>query len=183
MMVLLSCNVNSVFQYCPKCGQKSLSSPSEKLIECSACNFHFYRNPAVATAVILSDPSGQVLLTRRSKSPAKGKLGMPGGFVDFGETAEDGLRREVKEEICLDLERLEYLTSWPNQYLYQGIMYPTVDFFFTARVRSFENAQAASEIDELVIRDPRQVMPDELAFNSMRHAIRCYNQRSAPSAL
>ena len=175
--------MNSAFQYCPKCGQKTLSSPEPKLIECSNCDFRFYRNPAVATAVIIADASGKVLLTRRSKDPAKGKLGMPGGFVDFGETAEDGLRREVQEEICLDLEQLEFLTSWPNQYFYQGIMYPTVDFFFTARVPSFEKAQAASEIDELVIRDPKEVAPDELAFDSMRHAIRCYNPSSAPPAL
>jgi len=167
--------MNSVFQYCPKCGQKSLSSPSEKLIECSTCDFHFYRNPAVATAVILSDLSGQVLLTRRAKEPAKGKLGMPGGFVDFCETAEDGLRREVKEEICLELEHIEFLTSYPNQYPYEGIVYPTVDFFFTARVRSFERARALSEVENLVIRDPKQVASEELAFDSMRHAMRLYN--------
>src|SRR5258705_5748982 len=175
MMVLLSCNVNSVFQYCPKCGQKSLSSPSEKLIECSACNFPFSRNPAVATAVILSDPSGQVLLTRRAKEPAKGKLGLPGGFVDFGETAEDGLRREVREEISLELDHIEFLASYPNQYAYEGIVYPTVDFFFKARVPSFEPARALSEVENLVIRDPRQVAPEELAFDSMRHAMRLYN--------
>jgi ADP-ribose pyrophosphatase YjhB (NUDIX family) len=166
--------MNSVFQYCPKCGQKTLSS-SGKLLKCSACHFQFYRNPAVATAVIISDPSGQVLLTRRAKEPAKGKLGMPGGFVDFDETAEDGLRREVREEVCLELEHIDFLTSWPNQYVYEGIVYPTVDFFFTARVPSFDTARALSEIEHLVIRVPGQVAPEELAFDSMRHAMRIYN--------
>jgi NAD+ diphosphatase len=167
--------MNEVFQYCPKCGQKSLSSPEEKLIECAQCDFHFYRNPAVATAAIIADPGGKVLLIRRAKEPSKGKLGMPGGFVDIGETAEDGLRREVKEEVCLELQEIAFLMSYPNQYFFRGIMYPTVDFFFTASVDSFDPAKALSEVEGLVIREPKQVNPDELAFESMRQAMRLYN--------
>lgn len=167
--------MNAVFQYCPKCGQKSLSSPEDKLIECGNCDFHFYRNAAVATAAIIADATGKVLLTRRAKEPAKGKLGMPGGFVDIGETAEDGLRREVREEICLELRDIAFLMSYPNQYFFRGIMYPTVDFFFTARVESFEAAKALSEVEGLVIRNPKEVAPEELAFESMRQAMRVYN--------
>jgi ADP-ribose pyrophosphatase YjhB (NUDIX family) len=167
--------MNSAFQYCPKCGRKSLSSREDKLIECTACDFHFYRNAAVATAAIIADSTGQVIFIRRAKEPAKGKLGMPGGFVDLGETAEDGLRREVKEEICLELGGVRFLMSWPNQYFYRGIMYPTVDFFFTASVPSFEAARALSEVDGLVVRNPKEVEPEELAFESMRQALRFYN--------
>jgi ADP-ribose pyrophosphatase YjhB (NUDIX family) len=166
--------MNSVFQFCPKCGQKSLSSPEAKLIECARCDFHFYRNPAVATAAIIADGSGKIVLIRRAKEPAKGKLGMPGGFVDIGETAEDGLRREVKEEICLEIGEIQFLMSHPNEYFYRGIMYPTVDLFFTARVESFEPARALSEVEGLVIRHPGEVAPDELAFESMRRALRAY---------
>jgi ADP-ribose pyrophosphatase YjhB (NUDIX family) len=166
--------MNLAFQFCPKCGQKSLSSPEDKLIECSHCEFHFYRNPAVATAAIVADPSGKILLIRRAKEPAEGKLGMPGGFVDIGETAEDGLRREVKEEICLEIRDMQFLMSHPNEYFYRGIMYPTVDFFFTAQVESFEPAKAQSEVAGLVIRHPAEVAPEELAFESMRRAIRFY---------
>jgi mutator protein MutT len=171
--------VNSVFQFCPKCGQKSLSSPEAKLIECRHCDFHFYRNPAVATAGIIADASGKILLIRRAKDPAKGKLGMPGGFVDIGETAEDGLRREVKEEICLEIRNIQFLMSYPNDYLYRGIMYPTVDFFFTARVESFDPAKALSEVEGLLIRHPKEVAPEELAFESMRRALRAYQSRPA----
>ena len=171
--------MNSVFQFCPKCGQKSLSSPEAKLIECRHCDFHFYRNPAVATAAIIADPSGKILLIRRAREPAKGKLGMPGGFVDIAETAEDGLRREVKEEICLEIRDLEFFMSSPNEYLYREIMYPTVDFFFTARVQSFEPAKALSEVEGLVICHPNEVAPEELAFESMRRALQAYRSRPA----
>jgi ADP-ribose pyrophosphatase YjhB (NUDIX family) len=167
--------MNEAFQFCPKCGQKSLSSPETKLIECTRCDFHFYRNPAIATAAIITDGSGRIMLIRRAKDPAKGKLGMPGGFVDIGETAEDGLRREVKEEICLEIAGIEFLMSHPNEYFYRGIMYPTVDLFFTAQVDSFEPARALSEVAGLVIRPPKEVAPEELAFESMRRALRAYN--------
>jgi NAD+ diphosphatase len=168
--------MNSMFQFCPKCGEKGLLSPEDKLIKCGCCDFQFYRNPAVATAAIIADPSGKLLLIRRAKEPSKGKLGMPGGFTDIGETAEDGLRREVKEETSLELRDIKFLMSWPNRYVYAGILYPTVDFFFTARVESFAPAQALSEVDELVIRDPRKVEPEELAFDSMRRALRRYTE-------
>jgi len=169
--------VNSPFQFCPQCGRKTLSSPEPKLIQCSACDFHFYRNAAVATAAIIADAQGRVLFTRRAKDPAKGKLGMPGGFVDLGETAEAGLCREVREEIGLELRDIRFLMSWPNEYVYRGIVYPTVDFFFTAQVPSFDGARALSEVEGLDIRDAMTVKPEELAFESMRQAVRFYVQR------
>jgi 8-oxo-dGTP pyrophosphatase MutT (NUDIX family) len=141
---------------------------------CGACEFQFYRNPAVATAALITDDQGRVLLTRRSRDPARGKLGMPGGFVDFGETAEAGLRREVREEIGLELDNLCFLTSWPNDYHYGGILYPTVDLFFVSRVPSFSAARPLSEVAGLEVCDPRSLAPADMAFDSMRHALRVF---------
>ena len=64
--------------------------------------------------------------------------------------------------------------SWPNQYLFRDIVYPTVDFFFTACVASFSKARAASEAQGLIIRHPKEVSPEELAFDSMRQALSVY---------
>ena len=126
---------------------------------------------------MIRDPEGRLLFTRRAQDPAKGKLGMPGGFVDLGETAEAGLSREVREEIGLELRDIRFLMSWPNEYIYRGIVYPTVDFFFTAEVPSFAEARALAEVEGLEVRDPSTVMPEELAFESMRQAVRVYVQR------
>jgi hypothetical protein len=52
-----------------------------------------------------------------------------------------------------------------------------VDFFFTAEVPSFDDARALSEVDGLEVRDPAAVKPDELAFESMRQAVRAYVQQ------
>jgi len=120
---------------------------------------------------MIRDAQGRVLFTRRAKDPAKGKLGMPGGFVDLDETAEAGLCREVREEIGLELRDIKFLMSWPNEYVYRGIVYPTVDFFFTAEVRSFAEARALAEVDALEARDPSTIKPKSLPSN--RCARRC----------
>ena len=57
--------------------------------------------PAVA-AVIVAD--GKLLLIRRGTEPSKGKWSVPGGRVEFGETLEDALKREVREETGLEIE-------------------------------------------------------------------------------
>ena len=47
---------------------------------------------------------GQILLVRRGAEPELGKWDVPGGFLEEGETPEDGARREILEELSIDLE-------------------------------------------------------------------------------
>lgn len=54
--------------------------------------------------VVLSD--GRILLIRRAKEPYKGFWALPGGFLEEGETVEEGVVREVKEETGIDVEVL-----------------------------------------------------------------------------
>jgi ADP-ribose pyrophosphatase YjhB (NUDIX family) len=47
---------------------------------------------------------GRALVTQRAREPEKGKYDVPGGFLHAGEEAIDGLRREVREELGLEIE-------------------------------------------------------------------------------
>ena len=67
-----------------------------------------YRNPTPTVDVILQRDS-KVLLIRRKKDPFRGKLALPGGFVNEGEKAEDAMRREAMEETSLEIEPIEIL--------------------------------------------------------------------------
>ena len=67
-----------------------------------------YRNPTPTVDAILQKGSG-VLMIRRKKDPFKGRLALPGGFVNEGETAEDAVRREVREEASLEVEPIDIL--------------------------------------------------------------------------
>ncbi len=144
---------------------------------CRTCDLHLYLNACAATAGILLDPSDRTLLIRRAKDPARGKLALPGGFVDNDETAEDGLRREVREETGLELGPVEFLLSHPNHYAYRGVLYHTIDLIFIARVPDFAPARPLDAVTDLVDLPVRDVHADDLAFPSMQVAWRTFTRR------
>jgi NAD+ diphosphatase len=169
--------MHSPFRHCPQCGKAPFDLRATNLLACEHCGFHYYLNPIVAVAAILIDAHGSTLLVRRAKNPALGKLAMAGGFVDLEETAEAAVRREVREEVGLELAQVEYLTSYPNHYPYADYLYRVLDLFFCARLPSFEAARALAEVDSLWVGEPQAIDPAELAFDSMRHAWRCFMTR------
>jgi 8-oxo-dGTP diphosphatase len=59
--------------------------------------------PIVGVGAIVLD-RGRVLLVKRAHEPLQGEWSVPGGAVDIGETLEEAIRREVREETCLDIE-------------------------------------------------------------------------------
>lgn len=65
--------------------------------------------PALTVDCVICDPQGRVLLIQRKNDPFQGAYALPGGFVDIGETVEDGCRREVREETGLDVDDLRLL--------------------------------------------------------------------------
>jgi 8-oxo-dGTP diphosphatase len=69
-----------------------------------------HRNPVPAVDFLISkDDNSKVLLVRRKNDPFKGMLSIPGGFINEGETAEDAMTREAKEETSLVVEPIAIL--------------------------------------------------------------------------
>ena len=157
-----------LFRFCPRCG--AAVTPSSPLT-CGACGLRYYFNPTVAAAAYLFDDAGRALLIRRAKDPAAGKLAVPGGFIDIGETAEEGLRREVCEEVGLEAGPLRYLGSWTNQYHYAGVTYPVVDLIFAATALRPESALPLDAVAGLEWRAPADIDAAELAFPSLKSAL------------
>ena len=114
----------------------------------------------------------QFLFLRLAKDPGAGKLDMPGGFVDFGETAEEALRRELKEELMIESVELTYFTSAPNDYLYLNVPYQTLDFYFAATISSKPDTFDTSEIMEICWRSAGDIVEEEFAFSPMFQVFR-----------
>jgi NAD+ diphosphatase len=161
------------FNYCPQCASQNISKDSRKFFECPDCNFVYFHNPGAATAIIL-EQGGKILFAVRKLDPDKGMLDLPGGFLDYHESAEAAIRREVKEELNIDLGDIRYLGSFPNQYRYKGIVYHTSDFIYTGHLDDTANIKVADDVEDIVWLPAEKVPLEKIAFASIRNAIEKY---------
>lgn len=112
-------------------------------------------------------------MVERSNNPGKGMLGLPGGFVDPGERAEEAAVRECLEETGLEAKRLSFVGSWPNEYIFKNVTYKTCDLYFSAEV---DGGLSSLDIDLSEVASVRLISPSDigqapLAFESHRTAI------------
>lgn len=159
------------FKYCPKCGSDGFTVNNEKSKRCSSCGFVYYFNPSAAVACFIRNEVGELLVVRRAKDPAKGTLDLPGGFVDLHESAEEAVRREVKEETGLDVKSSRYLFSIPNIYLYSGFEVHTEDLFFECYATTFDGLIAADDASEIVVLKLQEVDASLFGLTSVKEGV------------
>jgi NAD+ diphosphatase len=100
-------------RHCPCCGQPAASIEGESGCRCEACKLEHY--PSLHPAVIVLVQDGErVLLTRKAFWPPR-RYGLVAGFVDRGESLEEAVRREVREECGVEVTDVRYVASqyWP----------------------------------------------------------------------
>jgi ADP-ribose pyrophosphatase YjhB (NUDIX family) len=168
-----------MWNYCPACASPAIQFDGSHKFSCPSCGFVYYHNTAAATGCVIRSRRG-ILLLVRGKEPATGKLDLPGGFVDPGEGALDGLRRELREEIGWEPPEnpdFKLFASFPNVYPYNGILYNTCDMFFTLDAPDLSEQDLRPQPDEIGgfrFVEPRSVRMEDLAFESTRRAIAAY---------
>lgn len=118
------------------------------------------KTPALTTDCVVLDGRGRLLLVRRAHPPFKGRLALPGGFVDVGEEVEDACRREVVEETGVEVRRLVLVGIYSDPR--RDPRRHTASAVFLARVRG-ARAKAGSDAAEAVWIDARKHPP--LAFD------------------
>ena len=103
--------MNEPTLHCTHCGAAHTAAGWPKT--CPACERTTWKNPtpvAVALVPVDSSDAGPGLLAiRRAIEPGHGKLALPGGYIDFGETWQAAVAREVREEtdLIVDPDRVE----------------------------------------------------------------------------
>jgi len=98
-------------QYCGRCGTPTLGKPTERARQCPSCGQTHY--PRIAPAVMALVHRGDELLLARSPHFPPGMHSALAGFVEAGESLEQCLQREVKEEVGVEVSNLRYFSSQP----------------------------------------------------------------------
>jgi len=100
-------------RYCGSCGSPTVLKPGERAMECPSCGSLYY--PRISPAVIMAVVRGDTLLLARSRRFPPGFYSVLAGFVEPGETLEQCVAREVREETGIEVKNLRYFASqsWP----------------------------------------------------------------------
>jgi ADP-ribose pyrophosphatase YjhB (NUDIX family) len=145
------------WKVCPRCS--SALAQDDGHLRCDGCGSRYWAN-SVPGAQALLERDGRVLLGRRAQEPGAGKWDIPGGFLDEGEDALAGLRRELREETGLEAEPVEFLGIWIEPYWDRSVLCLT----WLARPTGGRE-RAGSDLVELRWFAPDELpAPDELAF-------------------
>lgn len=156
-------------KYCSNCGQDVVRTIPEgdnrQRWVCKSCSTVHYRNPLIVVGCV-PEKDGRILLCKRSIEPRYGYWTLPAGFMELGESLEQGAARETLEEACADVEigRLFAVVD----VLHAG----QVHFFFRA---TLEGGHAAGEESlETRLYEPGDVPWAEMAFLSGVFALERY---------
>lgn len=154
-------------RFCPACGlpvePRILEADHRPRLICEAGHVT-WRNPRVVVGAVPVS-GGQLYLARRAIEPARDRWTYPGGFLEVGESAQEGARRETEEETWLRVEigRLIGVYSRPHV----GI----VTMVFEASVVG-GRPEPAAETSEVRAFTPDQIPWEELAFSTVESALR-----------
>ena len=160
---------SSIWKHCPYCGSTDLKwMNGTHRMACERCGGIFYINAAAAVVAVIRNAEGELLFTRRKNDPCAGTLDFPGGFVDLGERAEDAVRREVKEELNLDVTDLRFFMSMPNRYLFGGIVYFTLDLVFFCDYDNLSGLKADDDISDYSFISVNEVNISDVGLESIK---------------
>jgi len=157
-------------KYCSHCGSLNRQSIPEgdnrERSVCSQCNFIHYQNPNIICGC-LPIHQDKVLLCKRAIEPRHGFWTLPAGFMENGETLQEGAQRESWEEAKASLTNLE---------LYSIFNLPTISqvyiIFRAELVNGFHDV--GEESSETKLYDESEIPWDDLAFPTISKTLKHY---------
>ena len=156
--------------FCIKCGSKTnnvrLDGESIFRDVCSSCNYIHYVNPKIIVGA-LPFKNNRILLCKRDIHPGFGKWTLPSGFMEMGESLEQGAKREALEEANLEIS---------IKMLYGTYSIPEIGqvlFIYIAKILN-EDFKAADETSEVRLFDIDTIPWDQIAFPSVQYFLNKY---------
>jgi ADP-ribose pyrophosphatase YjhB (NUDIX family) len=161
-------------KHCTQCG-----TPTQHLVPagdnrvraiCPSCGHIEYDNPRIVAGCVI-EHEGKIVLARRAIEPRKGYWTLPAGFMELGETVEQGAAREAYEEAGAAVQITQLYTLYSIPRIGQVYM------MFRASLPD-GNIAAGEESLEVSFFDEATMPWDELAFEAVRLTIERYWQES-----
>ena len=117
------------FRFCPQCAaalellEAEEDSGTKARLRCPACGFTHWNNPTpvLAAVIELADRDGQLLLARNAAWTGR-MFGLVTGFMEAGESPQEGVAREVGEETSLAVDSLEIIGAYDFRRMNQVII-------------------------------------------------------------
>lgn len=157
-------------QHCKACGtrveHRIPADDNRTRAVCPACQTVHYENPLNVVGTVPSWED-QVLLCRRNIEPRYGLWTLPAGFMELGETAEQGAVRETIEEAGAHIE-IEGLFT-----MLDVVKVGQLHIYYRARLLDTEFAPGPETIEARLFRED-EVPWDQLAFRTVRKTLECY---------
>ena len=155
-------------KFCSQCAhpieQKIPAGDNRLRAVCSHCETIHYENPRIIAGT-LPVFEKQILLCKRAIEPRKGFWTLPAGFMEQGETLEQGAARETLEEAGIEIECGQLLTSISVPFISQ------VHIFFLANMANAQHAVSTSESLEVKLFDFNQIPWEEIAFPTVKETL------------
>ena len=152
-------------RHCTECGTavnyRVPTDDNRERAVCPACGHVQYQNPLNVVGTLPLAADGRVLLCRRAIEPRRGFWTLPAGFMELGETVEQGALRETTEEAGARVELLGLMA------LINVLHVGQVHFFYRARLLDLDFAPGEESL-EVRLFHWDQVPWDELAFRTVR---------------
>ncbi|HEV7716377.1 MAG TPA: NUDIX hydrolase [Steroidobacteraceae bacterium] len=156
--------------FCSNCGSRleHRIPPGDHLprFVCDTCGTIHYQNPRVVVGCV-PEYEGQILICKRAIEPRRGYWTVPAGFLENGETLQQGAARESQEEALADVEIGSLLTVVSVVGAHQ------IHVFFRAKLRS-PSFGAGPESLETMLVTPEQIPWADIAFPSTTFTLERY---------
>ena len=153
-------------KHCSSCGslviEKIPDGDNRHRWVCERCDTVHYQNPKIVVGSV-AEQNGKILLCRRAIKPRYGYWTVPAGFMELGETMEQGAAREILEEACAEVQI--------------GRLYASVDVVEAGQVHLFFTAillsdfGAGDESLEAALFSEQEIPWPEIAFRSNKFAL------------
>lgn len=160
--------MNQIYYFCPVCGAKNFQFQEPNYYYCQSCHYELWHNSAPTVGALFLK-NQQVLLTKRANPPMQNYWDTPGGFINPFESDIEALKREMKEELNLDIEISDYLGTYPDFYADQA--HPTLNLYYLVLKWKGE-MKIQDDINDYKWFDLDKIPFDEISFENSKQVLR-----------